>query len=253
VSKFKSLAAELEGHYGKPEHHLPDDLRARVRRAFAAFYPWDVLSSDRQRDWASRWWRGRAAFQEDAQRDPVLDEQDFQSGWDSIAKPEALERQILEWEATSTPTATDLEKKELRLAELRRELASLIPGRPTSTADEPQEQSVAPAKDDAPADAELADVNARPEPSAEALPPELYDAKTRGAPLQFLMWAVKEKAAHGVVLQMRAVDAMKELQPKPGRDTVIGWVRKLPESWRAKPGTSEAVMSRKLINPPVRK
>jgi hypothetical protein len=150
VSKFKSLAAELEGHYGKPEHHLPDDLRARVRRAFAAFYPWDVLSSEQQRDWASRWWRGRAAFQEDAQRDPALDEQDFQSGWDSIAKPEALKRQILEWEATSTPTATDLEKKELRLAELRRELASLIPGRPTSTADDPQEQSVAPAKGDAP-------------------------------------------------------------------------------------------------------
>jgi hypothetical protein len=141
VSKFKSLAAELEGHYGKPEHHLPDDLRQRVGRAFAAFYPWNVLSPDQQRDWASRWWRGRAAFQEDAQRDPALDEQDFQSGWDSIAKPEALERQILEWEATSTPTATDLEKKELRLAELRRELAdrnARPPGLPTTATAEPR-------------------------------------------------------------------------------------------------------------------
>jgi hypothetical protein len=86
------------------------------------------------------------------------------------------------------------------------------------------------------------------QPSAEALPLELDDAKTQGVPLQFLMWAVKEKAARGVVLQLRAVEAMKELhelQPKPGRDTVIGWVRKLPENWRAMPGTSEAVTSRK--------
>jgi hypothetical protein len=34
-----------------------------------------------------------------------------------------LERQIAEWEATSTPTALDLAKKETRLAELHQELA----------------------------------------------------------------------------------------------------------------------------------
>ena len=87
--------------------------------------------------------------------------------------------------------------------------------------------------------------------SAEALPPELDDAKTQGAPRQFLMWAVKEEAAHGVVKQNRAVKAMRTDVMKtkpPGRDRVIKWVRALPEEWKAKRGTPSG--RQKPINPP---
>jgi hypothetical protein len=116
MGRFKSLAAELEGHYGKPEHHLPDDLRDRVRRAFAAFYPWDVLSSDRQRDWASRWWRGRAAFKKDAAL-----EQD--RTWPLVVEIGDLKTEISEVEAMPAINHTERGKKKTDLAKLRQELA----------------------------------------------------------------------------------------------------------------------------------
>jgi hypothetical protein len=88
VSKFKSLAAVLDGHYGKPE-------RARLRRAFAALYTWDVPSSDLEQD----------------------------RTWPLIVEIGDIKAEISEVEAMPATNHGERGKRKADLAELREELA----------------------------------------------------------------------------------------------------------------------------------
>jgi hypothetical protein len=152
MCEFRSLEAALEGHFEKRWADLPGKLRQRIEEdlpliagtcdpppkpdpspAALAGNIWDVLSADQRRLAAQEW---------DTKHDPAL-EQARQASSKAEVQRQELERQIAQWEATSAPTALDLAKKESRLAELRRDLASLASGRPTVTGNQPQEQSVA--------------------------------------------------------------------------------------------------------------
>ncbi len=77
--------------------------------------PWANLSPDRRRS---------VTLQLDYQHDPAT-EQDQQFWWDFFERENAIEKQIDRWEATSTPTASDLALKEKRISELRQELARM--------------------------------------------------------------------------------------------------------------------------------
>lgn len=113
VSDFNSLTLLLEPWFDKPLSELPDELRQRIKQDFLP--PWDALSPDQRRE---------AALQIDYQRDPATEE-DRQRGWDLTLRRERIENDIAAWEATATPTASDLAHKEARLAELNRELDQL--------------------------------------------------------------------------------------------------------------------------------
>lgn len=111
---FESLTADLDGWFDKPMDSLPDKQRYRVEKDFS-LVPWDMLSPDQRRSVATQW---------DYQRDPAM-ENDRQYWWDLYINTQDIKSQIAEWESIATPTATDLEKKEKRLAELRQKLAEM--------------------------------------------------------------------------------------------------------------------------------
>jgi len=77
--------------------------------------PWDDLSADRRRS---------VALQLDYQRDPAT-EQDQQLWWDFFERIAALKKQIAEWGAVATPSATELVLEEKRLTDLKQELARM--------------------------------------------------------------------------------------------------------------------------------
>jgi hypothetical protein len=113
-AKFESLTTALEGWFDKPMDNLPDEQRHRVETDFFPM-PWDRLSADQRRSMAAQW---------DYHHDPAT-EGHRQYWWDFHMDMEDLENQIAKWEAVATPTATDLEKKENRLAELKQKLAEM--------------------------------------------------------------------------------------------------------------------------------
>lgn len=112
MSGFDSLTTALEDWFDKLLCDLPDELRQRVGQDFFPM-PWDDLSPGRRRNVAQQW---------DYWHDPAT-EQDREFWWDFFARKDAIKKQIAEWEAVATPTASDLAQRETRLAELRRELA----------------------------------------------------------------------------------------------------------------------------------
>lgn len=109
-----SLASVLEGWFDKPLNDLPKKLRRRVQQEFFPA-PWDDLTEDQRRI---------VAQQRDYQNDPAM-EPDREFWWNFFARKNDLERQIKEWQATATPTASDRAKQEERLAELEKELARM--------------------------------------------------------------------------------------------------------------------------------
>jgi len=114
MSDFVSLTGVLEGYFDRQLAELPDALSERVLRDFFPM-PWDDLSPDQRYSVALQW---------DYQHDPAS-EQDQQFWWDFFIRKDRIKEEIAEWEVVSVPTASDLEKKEARLAELRRELAAM--------------------------------------------------------------------------------------------------------------------------------
>ena len=77
--------------------------------------PWDKLSADQRRS---------VALQLDYQHDPAT-EQDQKFWWDFFERVDGMNKQIEQWEAVATPTATELGLKETRLKELKQELARM--------------------------------------------------------------------------------------------------------------------------------
>lgn len=127
---FESLVAALEGWFDRPLAELPEVLRQRVERDFFPML-WDILPPDQRRS---------AAQHSDYQNDPAT-EQDRERWYDFFVRMRALKKQIEEWEAVATPTASDLAQKELRLGELEKELARMdrqwkLADRPNSSLEE---------------------------------------------------------------------------------------------------------------------
>jgi hypothetical protein len=114
MSNFYSLTLACEGWFDKPLYDLPDGLRQRLEDDFWPM-PWDRLSAARRRDVTRQW---------DYENDPAT-EQERQYAWDLSDQMLAIEAQIAMWESIAAPTAGDLALKEVRLAELRQELAQM--------------------------------------------------------------------------------------------------------------------------------
>lgn len=114
MSDFNSLTLALEEWLDKSLSDMPDEVRQRIKQDFGPI-PWDDLNPDQRRS---------VALQKDYQHDPAT-EQDRQYWWDFFIHMDGIKAVIATWEAVSTPTASDLEKKDARLAELRRELAAI--------------------------------------------------------------------------------------------------------------------------------
>ena len=111
---FDSLTLALEDFFDTRLEDLPDALRQRVRKEFFPM-PWADLSGARRRE---------VARQIDYQHDPST-EDERQHWWDFFGRMREVERQIADWEAAATPTASDLALREARLIELRRQLAQI--------------------------------------------------------------------------------------------------------------------------------
>lgn len=114
MAPFNSIEAALCNWFDKPLNELPEEQYERVRKEFLPL-PWDELSPSQRRSYAAQW---------DYQNDPST-EAERQYWWDFGERQRGLEAQIAEWEATATPTASDLALKENRLQELHTELAAM--------------------------------------------------------------------------------------------------------------------------------
>ncbi|MBS0587659.1 MAG: hypothetical protein JSS37_06810 [Proteobacteria bacterium] len=114
MNNFNSLTLVLEEWFDKPLSAMPDEVRQRIEQDFSLI-PWDDIDPDQRRS---------IALQLDYQRDPAT-KQDRQYWWDFFWSKEALEEQIAKWSAIATPTASDLAQKEIRLEELKKELAHM--------------------------------------------------------------------------------------------------------------------------------
>ncbi len=108
------LINALKHWFSSPLERLPADVRARIDRDFSPM-PWDDLSPDQRRSVAAQW---------DYQHDPATEEE-REFWWEFARRQRAIEKQIAEWNAVATPTASDLAQKEARLAELDKELARM--------------------------------------------------------------------------------------------------------------------------------
>lgn len=114
MSTFGSLTLALEGWFDTPICALPDTLRHRVEQEFFPM-SWDKLAADQRRS---------VALQMDYQRDPVT-EQDQTFWWNFFEQVDGIRMRIAEWDVVATPTAAELATKEVRLAELKQELARM--------------------------------------------------------------------------------------------------------------------------------
>lgn len=114
MSDFDSLTLALEGWFSSPLGDLPVSLRDRVKQELFPL-PWDELSTDQRRVAALQW---------DYQNGPVT-EQEREQWFDLEVRKQNMAKQIAEWEAVDSPTATDLATKETRLQELQESLAHL--------------------------------------------------------------------------------------------------------------------------------
>ncbi len=108
---WDSLTDALEGWFKKSFHDLPNPLRRRVISDFRPF-SWNDLPPDQRRSLARQF---------DYQRDPATE--GHRKYWfDFYACSNDLRRQIAKWECVNAPTASELEKQESRLAELKHQL-----------------------------------------------------------------------------------------------------------------------------------
>ena len=114
VSNFDSLTIAFEPWFDVPLADLPPALRERIDEDFAPM-PWDSLSPDRRRS---------VALQLDYQNDPAM-ETERQFWWDFFERIDVIQKQIVQWQSVTTPTAGELALKENRLADLRQELAKM--------------------------------------------------------------------------------------------------------------------------------
>lgn len=110
---FRSLVKALDGHFDKPFKDLPPRAKVRVLRDFGL--DWDRLGAARRKDCAAQW---------DDKHDPAK-EQERKFWWDFYIRKREIEEQIETWKMVATPTASDLAKKESRVAELQKELAAM--------------------------------------------------------------------------------------------------------------------------------
>ncbi|TCV81283.1 hypothetical protein [Sulfurirhabdus autotrophica] len=108
---FDSLTKALEDWFDTPLEALPEMQKKRVETDFFPI-PWSDLSPDQRRS---------VAAQLDYQHDPAT-EKDREFWWEFFEHKAGIKKAINNWETISAPTASDLDKKETRLAELRREL-----------------------------------------------------------------------------------------------------------------------------------
>ncbi len=114
MSDFVSLTGALEGYFDKQLAELPDEVRQRIKQDFGPI-SWDGMNPDQ---------RCRVTLQVDYQRAPAT-EGDRKFWGDFFSHMDRIKKDIETWKAVSAPTASDLEKKEARLTELRRELAAM--------------------------------------------------------------------------------------------------------------------------------
>jgi hypothetical protein len=105
MSAFDSLTLALEPWFDTSLRDLPVAIRKRVEKEFLPV-PWDDLSAQQRRS---------GALQVGYQHDPTT-ERDQQRWWDFWQTVNDLKRQIAQWEAVAAPTATDLTRKEEKLA-----------------------------------------------------------------------------------------------------------------------------------------
>jgi excisionase family DNA binding protein len=108
VSKFRFLEAALDGYYEKSRENLPDELGRWVDRVFLLI-SWNNGASSFRRYVAQQW---------DIANNPA-NEEDNERLFKIVAEL------IPKWEACETPTALDIDKRDIRLAELNRELSTI--------------------------------------------------------------------------------------------------------------------------------
>lgn len=111
MSGFVSLTLALEGWFDTLLCDLPDALRHRVEVDFFPM-PWDDLSPDQRRSGIAQW---------DYQHDPTT-EHDRKFWWEFFVRKDRIKKEIETWEAVPILSASDVEKRDARLSELRREL-----------------------------------------------------------------------------------------------------------------------------------
>lgn len=114
MTEFVSLKAALKGCFDNPLEGLTGELRARIESDLFLL-PWDQLTPEQRRMAAEQW---------DYQHDPET-ESDREYWWNLYVRQDEVETEISRWEATSTPTASDLKIKQDRIAELKQKRAAL--------------------------------------------------------------------------------------------------------------------------------
>ena len=112
MSDFDSLVTALDGWFEKPLCELSDELRQRVMDDFFPLLHWDKMTPDQRRS---------VANQCDNQNDPDM-EAARTFCWNLFADKKTIEREIEEWKAIATPTATDLAHRNVNLGDLQEKL-----------------------------------------------------------------------------------------------------------------------------------
>lgn len=111
---YASLMSALDGLFNLNLAQLPVALMERVQRDLHPM-PWDLLSPGQRRIVAAQW---------DYQHDPAT-EPERTRAFELFCREYDIEADIRRWELIATPTALDLEKKEVRLASLNKQLAEI--------------------------------------------------------------------------------------------------------------------------------
>lgn len=108
MAAFISLETRLKGWFGATFAELPEALARTVEREFKPF-GWDGLEPDQRREYARQW---------DCKKDPARQEE-HERAWALVSELQELEDQIEAWRAVQTPTASDLQTQQARLADLQ--------------------------------------------------------------------------------------------------------------------------------------
>ena len=113
MNDFKSLEEDLDAFFDTAYSKLPDELRDRVDKAFLV--SWECLDADQRREAARQW---------DYQHDPAThqEREEFER---TLNRKFKIDEQIKDWEATSTPTASDFQIKKLNISRLKKRLLEL--------------------------------------------------------------------------------------------------------------------------------
>lgn len=94
MSDFDSLTWAFDKWFDTPLCDLPDALRQRVEKEFFPM-PWEGITADQRRS---------VALQNDYRNDPTTESE--RKFWqDFFIRGEELKAQVVQWEATATPTA----------------------------------------------------------------------------------------------------------------------------------------------------